>query len=105
MELKDCKPGLQVIVTDKHARSRIAIPESHSLSFSMDPWYTFDLYNKHGIILSDRSETYIEYRKSVNPFTGKLYNLTVTKRKVSIMLTTGDKVYLRPSQIKVLRSK
>ena len=105
MELKDCKPGLQIIIIDEHARSRLAIPESRSLSFSMDPWYTFELYNKQGFILSDRSETFKETRKTINPITGKLLNINVIKKMVSIMLTTGDKVYLRPSQIKVLRSK
>ena len=105
MELKDCKPGSQVIITDEHARSRLAIPCSRSLSFYMDPWYTFKLYKKQGIILSDRTETFEEPRKSVNPVTGKLYNIMVTKHKVAIMLTSGDKVYLKPDQIKVLRSK
>ena len=106
MDLKDCRPGLQVIIT-AHAHSSIAIPENHrnGLLFSSVPWYTFELYKQQGIILNDRSETFEELRKTINPITGKLYNIKVAKHKVAIMLTTGDKVYLRPSEFKVLRSK
>jgi len=102
MELKDCRPGLPIIIT-AHATSSASIPSLHHLGSNI--FYTFELYNMQGIILNDRSETFEEYRKTINPVTGKLYNIMVTKHKVAIMLTSGDKVYLKPSDIKVLRLK
>ena len=92
MRARDIKPGMGLIFDDL-GRSYHAIaldrPRRH-----LNRW-----------TLNDRSETYKETRKTINPVTGKLYNIKVVKHKVDIMLTTGDKVYLRPSEIKVLRSK
>ena len=57
MDLKDCRPGLQVIIT-AHAHSSIAIPENHrnGLLFSSVPWYTFELYKQKDIILKKKKK-------------------------------------------------
>lgn len=102
MDLKDCKPGLQIIITN-HIQS-IPTIEVHIYG-SLSSWHTYDLYNQQGIILNDRSETYNITQKTINPTTGKLYNINIVGRKVAIMLTNGDKVYLKPSEFKIMRTK